>query len=337
MPAQPPEPSRGEVLVYEAPDGAARVDVRLERDTVWLSQQQMVELFGRDQSVIARHLRNAFQEGELTKESNMQFLHIAGSDKPTGFYSLDAILAVGYRVSSRRGTQFRIWATRTLREHLLRGYSLNEKRLAEQGIADLQQAVSLLAKTLQSRELVTEEGRAVLQVVERYSQTWRLLLEYDEDRLRSAPASPVAPRSQFGLAEARTAVAAIRGSLQASGEAGDLFGHERGDALSGSLAAVEQTFGGVPLYPSAQSRAAHLLYFIIKDHPFSDGNKRIGALLFLEYLRRHGLLLRPNGQPRLADHAVVAVALLIAESAPAQKDLMVRLVMSLLEDAPLLL
>jgi prophage maintenance system killer protein len=194
----------------------------------------------------------------------------------------------------------------------------------------------LLAKTLQSHELVTEEGRAVLQVVERYSQTWRLLLEYDEDRLRSAPTSPVAPRSQFGLAEARTAVAAIRGSLQARGEAGDLFGHERGDALSGSLAAVAQTFGGVPLYPSAQSRAAHLLYFVIKDHPFSDGNKRIGALLFLEYLRRHGLLLRPNGQPRLADHAVVAVALLIAESAPAQKDLMVRLVMSLLEDAPLL-
>jgi len=330
------EPSRGEVLVYEAPGGGVRVDIRLERETVWLTQQQMAELFGRERSVVTKHLQRVFQDGELREESNVHFLHIAPSDKPVAFYSRDVIISVGYRVNSKRGTQFRIWATRTLRDHLLRGYSLNERRLAEQGVEDLQQAVGLLARTLQSRDLVTEEGLSVLQVVERYTRTWRLLLEYDQQRLATAPSRPVAPLGRLGPAEARAAVNSIRGNLAERGEAGALFGLERGAALEGSLGAVEQTFDGAPLYPSAQSRAAHLLYFVIKDHPFADGNKRIGALLFLEYLRRHDLLWRPNGQPRLADNAVVAVALLIAESAPAQKDLMVRLVMSLLEDGAIL-
>lgn len=332
MAASKPEPSRGEVLVYEAPGGGVRVDVRLERETVWLTQQQMADLFARERSVVTKHLQRVFRDGELGEESNVHFLHIAPADKPTAFYSLDVIISVGYRVKSQRGTQFRIWATRTLRDHLLRGYSLNERRLTEQGLEDLQQAVGLLAKTLQNRELVTDEGFSVLQVVERYTRTWRLLLEYDQQRLATAPSRPVAPVGRLGPTDARAAVHSIRGSLAERGEASALFGLERDSALEGSLGAVEQTFGGAPLYPSAQSRAAHLLYFVIKDHPFADGNKRIGALLFLEYLRRHDLLWRPNGQPRLADNAVVAVALLIAESAPAQKELMVRLVMSLLED-----
>lgn len=335
MAASKPEPSRGEVLVYEAPGGGVRVDVRLERETVWLTQQQMADLFGRERSVISKHLRNIFKDTELEPDSVCaKFAHTAADGKTyqVEFFNLDAILSVGYRVSSKRGTQFRIWATRTLREHLLRGYSLHQSRLAEQGLEDLQQTVGLLAKTLQNRELVTDEGLSVLQVVERYTRTWRLLLDYDQQRLATAPSRPVAPVGRLGPTDARAAVHSIRGSLAERGEASALFGLERGAALEGSLGAVEQTFDGAPLYPSAQSRAAHLLYFVIKDHPFADGNKRIGALLFLEYLRRHDLLWRPNGQPRLADNAVVAVALLIAESAPAQKDLMVRLVMSLLED-----
>jgi prophage maintenance system killer protein len=324
--------------VYEAPDGAVRVDVRLERHTVWLTVAQIAELFGRSRQVIYSHLSNVYSSGELEREptvSKNETVQMEGRRqvaREVEFYNLDAILSVGYRVNSKRGTQFRIWATGTLRDHLLRGYSLNERRLAEQGIDDLQQAVGLLAKTLQNRELVTEEGRSVLQVVECYTRTWRLLLEFDQGRLATAPSRPVAPGAWLGLMEARTAVSSIRGNLAERGEASALFGLERGAALEGSLGAVEQTFDGAPLYPSAQSRAAHLLYFVIKDHPFADGNKRIGALLFLEYLRRHDLLWRPNGQPRLADNAVVAVALLIAESAPAQKELMVRLVMSLLED-----
>jgi prophage maintenance system killer protein len=325
------DPARGEVIVYEADDGAIRVDVRLERETVWLTQQQMAELFGRERSVVTKHVRNVFREGELVEEGNVHFLHVAGSDKPVGFYSLDVVISVGYRVKSARGTHFRIWATRTLRDHLLRGYTLHERRLAERGLGEIEQAVGLLARTLKNHALVTDEGRAVLRVVQQYTRAWRLLLEYDEERLAEAPARPVAPHAPLGLDEARRTIAALRDDLLVRGEAGSLFGQERGEALAGLLGAIEQTFGGEPLYPSAQARAAHLLYFVIKDHPFGDGNKRIGALLFLDCLRRHGLLIRADGSPRLADNAMVAVALLIAESEPAQKELMVRLVLNLLE------
>jgi len=322
----------GEVVVYEAPDGEVRVDVRLERETVWLTQQQMAELFGRERSVVSKHVRNVFKEGELDEESNVHSLHIAGSDKPVGFYSLDVIISVGYRVRSPRGTQFRIWATRTLREHLLRGYTLHERRLAERGLGEIEQAVGLLARTLTAHALVTDEGRAVLQVVQQYTRAWRLLLEYDEERLTDAPARPVAPAAPLALDEARTTAATLRQELLGRGEAGSLFGQERGDGLAGILGALDQTFDGQPLYPSAQARAAHLLYFVIKDHPFGDGNKRIGTLLFLDYLRRNGLAYRADGTPRLADNAMVALALLVAESDPAQKELMIRLVLNLLGD-----
>jgi prophage maintenance system killer protein len=322
----------GEILVYEDPDGRVRVDVRLDRETVWLTQQQMAELFGRERSVITKHVRNVFAEGEFEEESNVQNLHIAGSDKPVRFYNLDVIISVGYRVKSLQGTRFRQWATKTLREHLLRGYTLHERRLAERGLAEAQQAIALLARTLTSQALVTDEGRAVLDVVQRYSRSWRWLLEYDEGRLSERPRRAIAPIAALTLPEARAAAARLREELVARGEAGPLFGQERGEALAAILAAIEQTFDGQPLYPSVQARAAHLLYFVIKDHPFGDGNKRIGTLLFLEYLRRHGLLLRTDGTPRLADNAMVALALLIAESAPAQKDLMIRLTLNLLED-----
>lgn len=326
----------GEVIVYEAPDGQVRVDVRLERETVWLSQAQMAELFGRERSVITKHVRNVFREKELGEESNVHFLHVAGSDKPVGFYSLDVIISVGYRVKSLRGTQFRIWATTTLREHLVRGYTLNERRLLERerGLEEIEQAVGLLARTLTSHELVSDEGRAVLEVVQQYTRSWRLLLEYDEGRLAEAPTRPAAPGEPLTVDDVRAAAATLRQDLASRGQAGALFGQERGKALAGILGAIEQTFGGEPLYPSAQVRAAHILYFVIKDHPFSDGNKRIGTLLFLEYLRRNGLLLRPDGSPRLADNAMVALALLIAESDSGHKDLMIRLVLNLLGDEP---
>ncbi len=322
----------GQVIVYEAPDGEVRVDVRLERETVWLTQQQMAELFGRERSVVTKHIRNVFREGELSEEGNVHFLHIAGSDKPVGLYNLDVIISVGYRVKSLRGTQFRIWATNTLREHLLHGYTLNERRLAERGLDEAQQAVALLARTLNANALVTDEGRAVLDVVQRYTRSWRLLLEYDEQRLAERPGQAVVPSAALSLEEARAAVVRLHAGLTQRGEASPLFGQERGGALAGILGAIEQTFGGEPLYPSAQLRAAHLLYFVIKDHPFGDGNKRLGTLLFLEYLQRNALLLRPNGEPRFADNAMVALALLIAESEPSHKELMIRLVLNLLED-----
>ncbi|MGH9461179.1 MAG: RhuM family protein [Vicinamibacteria bacterium] len=330
--------TRGEVVLYEAPDGDVRVDVRLEKDTVWLSLGQMVEVFQRDKSVISRHLRNVFASGELKQEATVAKNATVQREgdrevvREIEYFNLDAILSVGYRVNSKRGTQFRIWATRTLRDHVLRGYTLNERRLRERGLGEMEQAVRLLARTLTTHSLVSDEGRAVLDVVQQYSRAWRWFFEYDEGRLPAAPAQPVAPAASIPLSDARAAIASLREAVAERSEAGPLFGQERGDALSGILGAIEQTFDGKALYRTAQERAAHLLYFAVKDHPFSDGNKRIGTLLFLEYLRRNGLLKRTDRSPRLADNATVALTLLIAESEAAQKDLMIRLVLNLLGD-----
>ncbi len=329
---------RGEVVVYEAPDGRVRVDVRVERETVWLSQRQIAEIFDTSTDNVGLHLKNIFSEGELDEASTTEEYSVVQTEgrrqvqRTVRHYNLDAIISVGYRVNSKRGVQFRIWATRTLRDHLLGGYTLYERRLAERGIGDLEQAVALLARTLTAQEMVTAEGQAVLDVVQRYTRAWRLLLEYDEERLAEQPGRAVVPTAALSLEDARAAAASLRDDLAPRGEAGPFFGQERGEALAGILGAIEQTFGGEPLYPSAQARAAHLLYFVIKDHPFGDGNKRLGTLFFLEYLRRNGLLLRASGEPRLADNAIVALALLIAESDPAHKALMIRLVLSLMED-----
>jgi prophage maintenance system killer protein len=322
----------GEVALFEAPDGQIRLDVRLEHDTVWLTQAQMVRLFGRDQSVVSRHIGNVFKEGELGRESNMQKMHIANSDKPVEFYNLDVVISVGYRVKSLRGTQFRIWATRTLRDHLVQGYTLNERRLREKGLTEMEQAIRLLAHTLSSHELVNDQGRAVLDVVTRYASSWRLLLQYDENRLPESPVHPTHPVAGLPPNESRRAILGLKQALLAKGEATELFGQERGGALDGILGSIEQTFDGEALYPSVEARAAHLLYFVIKDHPFSDGNKRIGSFLFLLYLDRNGLLTRPAGTLRFAENALVAVALLVAESNPAHKELLIRLILNLLQD-----
>jgi len=322
-----------EIVIYEG--GEARVEVRVERENVWLSLQQLADLFGRDKSVISRHLRNIFATGELERDSVVAKNATTAADGKTylvEYYNLDAIISVGYRVNSTRATRFRQWATRILRDHLLIGYTLNERRLAERGLAEAQQAIALLARTLMTHALVTNEGQAVLDVVQRYTRSWQLLLAYDEQRLSDQPRHAIAPRAALPVEDARAAVASLRNDLVARGEAGPLFGQERGETLAGILGAIEQTFDGNPLYPNVQIRAAHLLYFVIKDHPFADGNKRIGSLLFLEYLRRNGLLLRADGAPRLAANAMVALALLIAESDRTQKDLMIRLTLNLLED-----
>ena len=325
----------GEIVLYRSPDGVVRLDVQLERETVWLSLDQLAKLFGRDKSVISRHLRNVFASKELDRKSVVAKIATTAADGKTyqvDYFNLDAILSVGYRVNSKRGTQFRIWATSTLRDHLIQGYTLNERRLRERGLKELEQAVELLANTLVTHELVTDEGRAVLDIVRRYTQAWRLLLEYDENRLAATPRSPVPPAAVLSLSEAQGVIARLRTELSGRKEASDLFGQEQGDRLAAILGNIEQTFDGKPLYPTAQERGAHLLYFVIKDHPFTDGNKRIGTLLFLDYLRRNGLLWLPDGSPRLADNAMVALALLVAESAPGQKDLMIRLVLNLLEN-----
>jgi len=313
----------GEVALFLAPDGQICLDVRLEHDTVWLTQAQMVELFGRDQSVISRHIGNTFKEGELARESNMQKMHIANSDKPVEVYSLDVIISVGYRVKSLRGTQFRIWATRTLRDHLVQGYTFNQTRLAERGLLEARQTLDLLARTLQNQALVDDTGRAVLELITGYADTWRLLLEYDEDRLASPPGARPS-KGVLDYAKASTAIADFKRELMTRTEATALFGNPRGEALEGILASIEQTMFGEALYRSREEKAANLLYLVIKDHPFSDGNKRIGSFLFMLYLRQEDIAHSLNPS------ALTALALLIAESAPSSKDLMIRLTMNLL-------
>jgi hypothetical protein len=269
-------------VLYETPDGGIQLDVRLERETIWLTQLQMATLFGTSPENVLMHLKNVYAERELAERSTTKdFLAVRTEGKrqvrrKLKHYDLDAIISVGYRISSKRGTQFRIWATRTLKNHLLGGYTLNEKRLREKGLGEIEQAVGLLARTLTANALVTSEGQAVLEVVQQYTRAWRLLLEYDEGRLPEKPVHPVVPTAGLSLDDAKSVIVRLRETLANTREASDLFGAERNHQLSGVLGAIEQTFDGVPLYPTVQARAAHLLYFVIKDHPFADGNEGPG-------------------------------------------------------------
>lgn len=316
--------SGGEVIIYKAAGGDVQLDVRLERDTVWLTQAQMSKLFGRERSVLTKHLRNVFSEGELDRKSNVQNLHIANSDKPVAFYNLNVIISVGYRVKSRQGTRFRQWATRTLRDHLVQGYTLNQKRLAERGLTEARQTLDLLARTLQNQALVDDTGRAVLDLIVGYADTWRLLLEYDEGKL-GAPSSGHPARGVLDYPRAKVAIGEFKRELAARDAVSPLFANERGEALQGILGSIEQTMFGEPLYRSLEEKAANLLYFLIKDHPFSDGNKRIGSFLFVLYLQQEAVSHHLNPQ------ALTALALLIAESPPSNKDLMIRLILNLLK------
>lgn len=314
------------MVLYRSPDGTVELDVRLDGETVWLTQEQMGRLFGRERSVITKHIRNVFKEGELDEESNVHFLHIAGSDKPVGFYNLDVIISVGYRVKSKRGTQFRIWATRTLREHLVRGYTLNRQRF-ERNAAELKAALDLVRKAAAGDALTTDQGRGLVDVIARYTQTFLLLQRYDEGLLTEPKGSPggVLPT----VHDARAAIARLKADLMQRGEASDLFGHEREEGLAALLGNLDQTVLGEPAYPSVESKGAHLLYFVIKNHPFADGNKRIGSFLFVDFLHRNGRLFR-DGAVVINDVGLAALALLVAESAPKDKDVMIHLVMNML-------
>ena len=319
------QPDRGQIILYQSEDGQAAVDVCLADETVWLTQSQMVDLFQRDQSVVSRHVNNVFKEGELQQQGNMQKMHIANSDKPVALYNLDVIISVGYRIKSMRGTQFRIWATSILKDHLVKGYTFNQCRLAEKGVHEAQQVLALLTNTLENQNFVSDEGLSVLNIVNRYAKTWQLLLQYDEDNL-----PPPSTRHDTGeildLDNARKAITSLKKELLTKMEATDLFGNEHNDGLAGIIGAIHQTFGGQDLYPSLEEKAANLLYFVIKDHPFSDGNKRIGSFLFLLFLQMNGML----GKKKFDNKALVALTLLTAASDPGQKDILIRLIGSLL-------
>ncbi|MDD2308160.1 MAG: virulence protein RhuM/Fic/DOC family protein [Desulfuromonadaceae bacterium] len=315
-----------QIIIYEGQDGATQLEVHLEAETVWLTIDQMADLFARDKSGISRHLSNIFKEKELDKDSVVAKCATTAADGKTyqvDYYNLDAIISVGYKVNSKQGTKFRQWATKVLRDHLVQGYTINKTRIAEKGLSEMQQAVDLLARTLSNQALVTEAGQDVLAVIVGYAKTWRLLLQYDEDALALPPGCQPA-RGVLDYKYAAQAIADLKCELQTHGEATGLFGTERGDALDAILGNIEQTMFGESLYRTREEKAAHLLYFIIKDHPFLDGNKRIGSFLFVLYQRQEGMNANIN------ENMLTALALLIAESQPENKNLMVRLVVNLL-------
>lgn len=283
------QPEHGEIIIYQASDGHSSIEVHLAGETVWLTLNQLAELFDRDKSVISRHIRTIFSSGELQKDltvaKNATVQNEGGRQvtRNIDYYNLDAIISVGYRVNSIRGTQFRIWASSVLKDHIIKGYTANERRLAEKGLSEMEQAVALLARTLTRYELITGDGKAVLGVIGRYAKSWSLLLQYDEDTL-GIPEKRHSSKKAIEYEQASRAIATMKSDLLKRGEAGELFGLERDQQLLSILGNLYQTFDGEELYPSIEEKAAHLIYFVIKDHPFNDGNKRIGSLLFLLFL-----------------------------------------------------
>ncbi|MAP35417.1 MAG: hypothetical protein CME75_06480 [Halomonas sp.] len=316
-----------QIQIFTSEDGQAHLEVTLEQETVWLSLDQMTNLYGRDKSVISRHIRNIFLEGELEREPVVAKNATTAADGKiyqVEYYNLDVIISVGYRVKSQRGVQFRKWATQVLKDHLVQGYTLNQRRLTERGI-EFEQAVNLLSRTLTNQGLVSTEGEAVARVISDYARSWSLLQGYDEQQLTELNIKQPGMHS-LELEEALKAIGELKQTLIAKGEATELFGQVRGDGLTSALATIDQGFGDELFYPNVATRAAHLLYFVIKNHPLADGNKRCGSFLFLWYLRRNAALLARPVEQLINDNTLVALALLVAESLPDQKTLMIRLI-----------
>lgn len=316
---------KSDIVIYQSESGTASLEVHLDHDTVWLSQKQLAELFQRERSVITKHLRNVFVEGELDEKSNVQNMHIAFSDKPVAFYSLDVIISVGYRVKSQQGTQFRIWATKVLKDHIVKGYTINEQRFREQAekLTEMRQTVELLARTLANQELVTDTGKDVLKVITDYAYALTLLDRYDHGTLTIDGTT----RKALHVIDYDEGIQIVNAM---KGEFDGLFGLEKDQGFKSALGAIYQTFGGEELYPSVEEKGANLFYFVVKNHAFSDGNKRIAAALFIYFLGMNAILYRPDGSKRLADNALVALTLLIAESRPEEKETIVKVIVNLI-------
>lgn len=314
------------IIIYQTEDGQTRIEVRLVNDTVWLTQAQMADLFQKDQSVIARHISNVFKEGELDDKSNMHFLHnTIYKYRPTRIYSLDVIISVGYRVKSKRGTAFRIWARNVLKDYLIKGYAINEQLRHEQ-LGELRQLVGMLGRTIQSQSLLpTDESQALFDVVTDYTYALDTLDNYDYQRLTIEKTT----QEEHFHATYENAMREIN-ALQKRFGGSTLFGNEKDDSFHSSIGQIYQTFGGEELYPSVEEKAAMLLYLVTKNHSFSDGNKRIAATLFLWFLNNNGILYNKDGSKRIADNTLVALTLMIAESRTEEKDVMVKVVVNLI-------
>ena len=319
------------IVIYQTEDGQTQIDVRLENETVWLTQAQMAELFEKTPQNITMHIRNAYNEGELEKESTCkEYLQVQTEGKRKvkriqKFYDLDVIISVGYRVHSKRGTAFRIWARRIIKEYLVKGYAVNE-RIRKEQIGELRQLVQVVGRTISNQELPnTTESQDLLDVVVDYTYALDTLDNYDYERLTIDKTTKQEP-FHATYENAKEAINGLREKFGGS----VLFGNEKDDSFKSSIGQIYQTFGGDELYPSVEEKAAMLLYLVTKNHSFSDGNKRIAATLFLWFLNNNGILYRPDGSKRLADNTLVALTLMIAESKTEEKDVMVKVVVNLI-------
>ncbi len=319
------------IIIYQTNDGSINLEVKMDKDTVWLTQAQMVELFQTTKQNVSLHVNNVYKECELEEKSTVkEYLTVQNEGKRSvrrmvKYYNLDVIISVGYRVKSQRGTQFRIWANRVLKDYLVKGYAVNE-RIHKEQIGELRQLVGMLGRTIQNQPLLSnDETNALFNVVTDYTYALDTLDSYDYQRLTVSDTTSEAPFH----ATYENAMQAILSLKERFGESA-LFGNEKDDSFKSSIGQIYQTFDGVELYPSTEEKAAMLLYLVTKNHSFSDGNKRIAATLFLWFLNNNRILYREDGSKRIADNSLVALTLMIAESRPEEKDVMVKVVVNLI-------
>jgi death-on-curing family protein len=321
--------NKGEIVIYENQNRNYEIQVRLENDTLWLSQRLMAELFEKDTDTVGLHIKNIFSEGELSEESTTEFFSVVQTEgkreveRKVKFYNLDVILSVGYRVSSKKGTQFRMWATQRLKDHLVKGYSINQKRLEQ-----LQQTIQLISKSGNSESLSLSEAKGMLDIINNYTQSFIVLNQFDSNSLIADNLNENITY-EIKYKEAFAAIAELKKQLIKRKHATEIFGNQKDESFKGILGNIVQSFGGEYLYRSIEEQAAHLLYFVIKSHPFSDGNKRIGAFLFVWFLEKNKHRFKKSGELKINDNALVALALLVAQSNPSDKELMVKLIINL--------
>ncbi len=321
------------IEIFKTEDGNTEIKVNLSNDTVWLSKRQMAQLFDKDTDTVGLHLRNIFKSNELNEDSTTEEFSVVQKEgrrnvsRIVKFYNLDAIISVGYRVNSKRGTQFRIWANKVLKEYLIKGYALNERKLKQQNeqLKELQESVKILGNVLKEKKLTNSEKNGLLEIISNYAYALDILDQYDYQSLQL---NSISESNIFRLTY-EEAIAQIELARKYYGNS-SLFGNEKDDSFKSSITTIYQTFDGVDLYPSIEEKAANLLYFITKNHSFTDGNKRIAAFLFLYFMEKNGILYNENGLKRVADNALVALTLMIAVSKPEEKDTMVKVVVNLI-------
>ncbi len=322
------ETSKGQVVLYKN-----KFEVKFEQETVWLNQKQMAELFQKDLRTVNEHIYNVYQEKELQKSTTIRKSRIVQKEgkrevtRNIEFYNLDVIISVGYRIKSKQGTQFRIWATNVLRKHLVDGYTINEKRLKieQHKYQELQKSISLLGNVTKLSS-ISDDARGLIQIITEYTKALDILDDFDHKKLL-VPKGTKKAKFELSYDEARKVIEAMKKKFKDS----DLVGQEKDKSFKSSIGAIYQTFGKKDVYPTVEEKAAHLLYFVTKNHSFVDGNKRIAAALFVCFLQKNGIILRKNGEKRIDNNTLVALTLMVAASKPVEKDMLIKVILNLLK------